>query len=586
MKKIKSIIKILIILVIITSIAYLSYTYLGSGNWMKRFESELDHFFGRGNWEYISDETKESIIYEEYHYSSNPLYSTSTPGKYKDWYISVTNEQGKKELWRITNHTLKINHNEYGIFSEKRLSNKQAFVMELFDIACIEAGNEVIDEILRNVLSEEEIDCFRVEISYEGGNPEPEFYDKLWKEEWFTAKNLSVEKFLACDLYDFYIDIYLYDYRFEQLSEEQQEHILENYDVIKEMLLEKYGNNASFQMYFGDEATEENSDNPYDFTICFAGDINLDENWSTTIYMDKQPGGIKDCISEELLQHMQDADIMCLNNEFTYSTNGEPMAGKAYCFRAKPERVEILKKMGVDVVKLANNHAYDYGSQSLLDTMETLENAGIEYIGAGRNLEEAMTPVYIELDGKTVAFVAASRAEKNIMTPQATEDSAGILRCYDTTLFMETIKEAKANADFVLAYVHWGTEYSYELEDVQLATGKEYLDAGADVVIGAHSHCLQGMEYYNGKPIIYSLGNYWFNEKTLDTMLIDLHFSGDDTGGQIEVKIIPAIQSEYKTTIVKEKEEQERIYSFLEEISINIEIDENGSVTQIPDEKS
>ena len=319
---------------------------------------------------------------------------------------------------------------------------------------------------------------------------------------------------------------------------------------------------------------------PYDFTICFAGDINLDENWGTTIFMDSQENGIYDCISPELMEHMQDADIMCLNNEFTYSTRGEKLAGKLYHFRANPERVEVLKEMGVDIVKLANNHACDYGEESLLDTMDTLKNAGIDYIGSGADLEEAMTPVYIEIDGKTVAFVAASRAEKNIKTPEATENSAGILRCYETEKFIKTIQEADENADFVLAYVHWGTEYSYELEEVQLTTGKEYLDAGADVIIGAHSHCLQGMEYYDNKPIIYSLGNYWFNEKTLDTMLLQLHFYGNDEEKNMEVRVIPALQSNYTTTYVADTLEQERIYSFLEEISVNVEIMEDGTVQE------
>ena len=319
---------------------------------------------------------------------------------------------------------------------------------------------------------------------------------------------------------------------------------------------------------------------PYDFTICFAGDINLDEKWCTTEFLDQQENGIKDCISEELITHMQQADVMCLNNEFTYSLQGAPLEGKMYTFRANPDRVSILQEMGVDIVKLANNHVYDYGRQALLDTFETLENVGISYIGAGRNLEEAMKPVYIEIDGKRVAFVAASRAEKYKMTPQATEEKPGILRCYDNTLFLEMIREARENADFVLAYVHWGTEYSFELEEVQLTTGKEYLDAGADVVIGAHTHCLQGMEYYDGKPIIYSLGNYWFNEKTLDSMLLDLHFYGDDNGGKLEVQVIPAIQSEKRTRIVTDTAEQERIYSFLENISINVEINQEGIVTE------
>lgn len=325
---------------------------------------------------------------------------------------------------------------------------------------------------------------------------------------------------------------------------------------------------------------EATPSNPYDFTICFAGDINLDENWCTTQFLDQQPNGIYDCISQELIDHMNEADIMCLNNEFTYSTGGSPLEGKLYTFRAKPERVEILQQMGVDIVKLANNHVYDYGRQALLDTLDTLDEAGIAYMGAGRNLEEAMTPVYVELDGKTIAFVAASRAEKNKMTPQATDEKPGILRCYDTELFKQTIREADENADFVLAYVHWGTEYSYELEEAQLSTGKEYLDAGADVIIGAHSHCLQGMEYYDGKPIIYSLGNYWFNEKTLDTMLLDLHFYGDDEAGYLDVQVIPAIQSGYRTQIVTEEAEQERIYDFLEEISVNVEIASDGKVLE------
>ncbi len=333
-----------------------------------------------------------------------------------------------------------------------------------------------------------------------------------------------------------------------------------------------------------EEATETESEivdlHAYDFTLCFAGDISLDESAVTTAQLDSSENGIYDCISPELIQIMQDADVMCLNNEFTFSTNGSPMPSKAYTFRANPERVAVLQEMGVDVVTLANNHVYDYGKQALLDTFTTLQNAGIDYFGAGETIEEAMEAVYYEIDGKTIAFVGASRAEKYKLTPQATETEPGILRCYDTKLFLEAIREADANADFVIAVVHWGTEYSYDLEDVQLSTGKEYLDAGADAIIGGHSHCLQGMEYYDGKPIIYSLGNYWFNNKTLDSMLIQLRFIGDDNGGNVEVSVVPAIQKGAKTQIVTESEEQERIYSFLETISINVEIDENGIVIE------
>ena len=329
------------------------------------------------------------------------------------------------------------------------------------------------------------------------------------------------------------------------------------------------------------EISQEPEDTEYDFTLCFAGDINLDENWGTTQYMSAQENGIYDCISEELVALMQAADIMCLNNEFTYSSGGAPLAGKAYTFRANPERVEVLHQLGVDAVTLANNHVYDYGAEALLDTFQVLEEAQIPYFGAGRTLADAMRPLYLEVEGKTVALVAASRAEKNKMTPQATDTEPGILRCYDTELFLETIGEAKANSDFCIAFVHWGTEYSFDLEQVQMDTGRDYLDAGADIVIGAHSHCLQGMEYYDGKPIIYSLGNYWFNEKTLDTMLLQLHFSGDKETSGLTVQVIPAVQAGYRTTYAAEETEQRRIYDFLEEISVNVKISDEGMVSEV-----
>ena len=318
----------------------------------------------------------------------------------------------------------------------------------------------------------------------------------------------------------------------------------------------------------------------YDFTLCFAGDVSLSEGAVTTAQLDASGGDISECISPELLQMMQDADVMCMNNEFTYSDRGEPLSGKAYTFRAKPERVDVLHEMGVDMVQLNNNHVYDYGKVALLDTLETLENANIEYFGAGRNLEEAKKPIYVTIDEKIVAFVGASCAEKNKITPHATDTKPGILRCYDTELFLESIKEADANADFVIAVVHWGTEYSYDLEKVQLTTGKEYLDAGADAIIGGHSHCLQGMEYYDEKPIIYSLGNFWFNSKTLDTMLIELHFYGNNVENYLDVKMIPAIQKNATTKIVDEAE-RNRIFNFMESISINIEIDKDGIVREI-----
>ena len=113
----------------------------------------------------------------------------------------------------------------------------------------------------------------------------------------------------------------------------------------------------------------------------FTGDINLSEEWSTTRYLDRQPRGIQDCFSKALLEEMQSADILMINNEFTYSNRGMPLKGKAYTFRANPERVQAIAELGTDILSLANNHVWDYGEEALLDTLETVKQAEIPYVG-------------------------------------------------------------------------------------------------------------------------------------------------------------------------------------------------------------
>lgn len=337
------------------------------------------------------------------------------------------------------------------------------------------------------------------------------------------------------------------------------------------------------------ENLTEMSEKPegYDIVLSFAGDICLDDSCAVMQDYIGQGEKLENNIAPKLLGLMRDADVCWINNEFAYSDAGAPLENKMYTFRAEPERVSMLGEMGVDIAGLANNHVYDFGPEAMEDTLDTLRRAGIDYVGAGRNLEEAMTPVYREIDGIKVAYVAASRAEKFQMTPQATEEEAGILRCYDTELFLEAIRRARREADYVIALVHWGTEYSTELEDVQVETGKEYIDAGADIVIGAHTHCLQGMEYYQGKPVIYSLGNFWFNNKPLDTMLFQLRLWGEDrtsaiTAENVEIQIVPARQENCRTRMLK-GEEAEQLFDYLEGISTGIEIDKEGMVRKMPD---
>lgn len=308
-------------------------------------------------------------------------------------------------------------------------------------------------------------------------------------------------------------------------------------------------------------------------TLVFAGDINLDDNWC--VMQNYYAGGedLSKVIDSNYLSEMQNADIFWVNNEFTFSDRGTPTENKAYTFRSKPENVKLLKEMGADIVGLANNHIYDYGKDAFLDTLDTLDTAGILYVGAGKNLDEAKAPVYIEKDGITIAYVAASRAEKIKLTPQATETEPGILRCYDNSLFVESIKEARQNADYVIALPHWGTEYATTLEEAQINGAKEYIDAGADIVIGAHTHCVQGIGSYNEKPIVYSLGNFWFNEKSLETMLVKVTLTVSQTTdekGNItstikdsQFEILPGMQQNCTTAPAETEEKRKELTDYI-----------------------
>ena len=331
------------------------------------------------------------------------------------------------------------------------------------------------------------------------------------------------------------------------------------------------------------EEEPENADreipdlHPYDFTLAFAGDVNFAEDWNTMDYYRQQENGIDDCIDPRLIGMMQDADLMCLNMEFSMSSVGSPMNGKAYTFRADPSRAEILHELGVDLVNLANNHVYDYGTDAFLDMLSILQQEEIPYVGAGADAEEAEKIFYAEIDGKTLAIVAATRAEKYILTPEAGENTPGVFRCYDTNRLLEVLREADANADFVIAYIHWGTEYSEELEEAQTKGARELAEAGADVVLGAHPHCLQGMEYYEGVPVLYSLGNYWFNEKSLDSVLVKLHFYGDDEESYLDTILVPAKQEDHYTRLLTEPDEIEKWNAHVIRMSPGkIWIDEEG----------
>lgn len=306
----------------------------------------------------------------------------------------------------------------------------------------------------------------------------------------------------------------------------------------------------------------------------FAGDICLDDSCQVMRHM-RQKGGLAKVISPELIQKMNSYDAMVINHEFSVSSRGKKMPGKAFTFRSKPSNLKYLKQLGVDVTGLANNHVFDYGKSAFLDTLKYLKKGGFQTMGAGKDIQEAKKPEYLERKGKTIAILAATRAEKNIMTPAAGKNSPGVFRTYDDRQYVKEIKKAKQKADYVIAYVHWGTEYSTTLEKAQTEQAKDYINAGADAVIGAHTHCMQGIGYYKGVPIFYSLGNFWFNGKTLYTTVLELTI---DRQGKLKAKMLPCLQKGKETRLLTKDSQVKKFVKHINSISTNGKLDKECNV--------
>ena len=311
-------------------------------------------------------------------------------------------------------------------------------------------------------------------------------------------------------------------------------------------------------------------------TLLFAGDILMDDHYAVMSTYHNRGNDINQAFDQGLLEQMQNADIFMINNEFTFTSRGTPTVNKKFTFRANPGNVSMYEEMGVDIVSVANNHIYDYGEISLLDTLDTLEQAEIPYVGAGRNLQEAMTPVYYIANGMKIAFVSATQIERNGTpdTKEATQDSAGVLRCMNPDNLLLTIEEAKKNSDYVILYIHWGTESQEAIDWLQEQQAPIYAQAGVDLIIGDHPHCLQKMDSVEGVPVIYSLGNFWFNSRTQNSCVVKVALRA----GEMEsFQFIPCRQSDCRTALLTGQEKTE-VLDYMRTISPNVTIDGEGYV--------
>lgn len=195
-------------------------------------------------------------------------------------------------------------------------------------------------------------------------------------------------------------------------------------------------------------------------------------------------------------------DLTIVNLETTLTT-ATKMAEKKYRFKADPSYVEILKQGDVEVVSIANNHTRDYLEKGYEDTLATLEAAEVGYFGYEHKYVTEIRGIKIGLLGYT--YWDSSKAKQEEVK--------------------EAIQELKEDGtDLVIVMYHWGIERDYTANAVEIDMAHFTIDAGADLVLGAHPHVLQGIEEYKGKYIIYSLGNFCFggnkNPSDKDSMIV------------------------------------------------------------------
>ena len=313
-----------------------------------------------------------------------------------------------------------------------------------------------------------------------------------------------------------------------------------------------------------------------DIVFSFVGDVSLADNWYIMKEYDKRGKDIYGILDKDVVDIMNSSDVMVVNNEFTISDKEGKRLDKTYTFKGSPKRLSIYKEMGVDLVTLANNHVYDYGSDVFNDMLNSLNEYKIPYIGAGKNIDEASRPYYYIANGYKIGLVNATRAEKNIKTPGATDKDEGVFRCYDNELLIKTIKDMKSKSDYVILLVHWGKEDSHELEDIQLETSKEYINAGVDVIVGSHAHELQGFEFYNNKFVSYNLGDFIFNNETKDTGILQVNLNNK---GNLSYKFVPCKEKEEYTSMLTGNDKL-RVLGLMKKWSRgNLNIDDDGYIS-------
>ncbi len=269
-------------------------------------------------------------------------------------------------------------------------------------------------------------------------------------------------------------------------------------------------------------------------TLMFVGDIMLDRGVE---YMIKTQGnGDFRFPFRKIVDDLKGAKLLLGNLEGSISDRGQKV-GSIYSFRANPKAIEGLVYAGFDILSVANNHIFDYGREAMEDTFKRLKEAKIDFVGGGFSEKEARSPVIREVNGTKIAFLAYTNLGSKQW--QAKENSSGI--AWLDERIEEDIKEAKEKSAIVVVSMHFGEEYQFEPSPEQQYFAHLSIDSGADLVIGHHPHVIQPIEKYKEGYIVYSLGNFvfdqGFSEQTMQGLLLKVLIQDDRIKEAIPINI-------------------------------------------------
>ncbi|MGW1996159.1 CapA family protein [Embleya sp. NPDC001921] len=242
-----------------------------------------------------------------------------------------------------------------------------------------------------------------------------------------------------------------------------------------------------------------------EITVALAGDVHFFERTQSRLNAGTE--GALGPIGKTLAE----ADLAMVNLESAITERGTP-ENKTYHFRAPAKVLTELQSTGIDVVSMANNHAVDYGKVGLEDSIAAVRNPPIGVVGIGKDAEQAYRPFIKNVKGVKVAFLAASQVQDiTNQLYQAGNTKPGIATALQTDRLVRAVREAKARADVVIVYMHWGIEGDKCPSADQKSVTRKLADAGAAAVLGTHAHVMQGAGWLGATYVGYGYGNFlWY----------------------------------------------------------------------------